>query len=195
MRARDENKQELIREKGLEMIVAEGFDGFSMQKLAKASSVSPATLYIYFKNREDLLDQLYIEVQNTFTEVALKGFDPNSKLKDGLLLQWKNRLRFITKYPVHFKFHEQFRNSPCINHNGVQISEFKESMKQFVMNAIKRGEMKKMEPEIFWALAYGPFYALVRFHLDERKMLNPNFKLTDTLLEKTLDKVLQALKK
>ena len=54
MRTRDENKQDLIREKGLEMIVKEGFDGFSMQKLAKAAAVSPATLYIYFKNREEI---------------------------------------------------------------------------------------------------------------------------------------------
>ena len=41
------------------MIVKEGFDGLSMQKLAKAANVSPATIYLYFKNREDLLNQLY----------------------------------------------------------------------------------------------------------------------------------------
>lgn len=177
------------------MIVEQGFDGFSMGKLAKAANVSPATLYIYFKNREDLLDQLYIDVQNKFQEIALKGFNPEMSLRDGLKLQWKNRFRFITKFPIHFKFQEQFRNSPCIHHKAVQVSEFKENMRQFIMNAIQNGEMKKMEPEIFWAIAYGPFYALVRFHLDDKSMMSDNFKLSDSLLEKTLDKVLNALKK
>src|SRR4051812_25615241 len=110
MRTRDENKIESIREKGLKMIVEQGFDGFSMQKLAKAANVSPATLYIYFKNREDLMNQLYKEVHQKFAEVALKDFNPDLSLKEGLKLQWKNRLKFITKYPIHFKFQEQFRN-------------------------------------------------------------------------------------
>jgi TetR/AcrR family transcriptional repressor of multidrug resistance operon len=194
MRIRDENKIESIREKGLEMIVEQGFDGFSMGKLAKAANVSPATLYIYFKNREDLLNQLYMEVHKKFAEVALKDFNPDLSLKEGLKLQWKNRLKFITKYPVHYKFQEQFRNTPSY-HSGNQLSEFKENMKQFVMNAIKRGEMKKMEPEIFWALAYGPFYFLVKFHLQGKSHMNTSFKLNDALLEKTLNKVINALKK
>ncbi|MBA4056563.1 MAG: TetR/AcrR family transcriptional regulator, partial [Marivirga sp.] len=63
MRTRDELKEQKIREKAIEMIVNEGFDGLSMQKLAKAANVSPATIYLYFKNREDLLNQLYISIE------------------------------------------------------------------------------------------------------------------------------------
>ncbi|MGZ3932351.1 MAG: TetR/AcrR family transcriptional regulator, partial [Bacteroidia bacterium] len=43
MRTRDEQKESAIRQKAIEMIVKEGFDGLSMQKLAKAAGVSPAT--------------------------------------------------------------------------------------------------------------------------------------------------------
>ncbi|MGZ4091209.1 MAG: TetR/AcrR family transcriptional regulator, partial [Bacteroidia bacterium] len=63
MRIRDEKKEEAIREKALELIVHEGFDGLSMHKLAKAAGVSPATIYIYYKNREHLLNMLYDHVQ------------------------------------------------------------------------------------------------------------------------------------
>ena len=51
MRIRDEKKESLIKQKAIEMIVKYGFDGLSMQKLAKAAKVSPATIYIYFKDR------------------------------------------------------------------------------------------------------------------------------------------------
>jgi TetR/AcrR family transcriptional repressor of multidrug resistance operon len=194
MRLRDEHKEKSIRETAMKMIVKEGFDGMSMQKLAKAAGVSPATIYIYYKNREDLLAQLYMEVQRTFAEVALKGFDPEMSFKDGLWLQWKNRLKFILKYPVHFRFHEQFRNSPLINQeNIVNISEFKENMKRFVMNAVHRGEMRKVDPEIFWAQAYGPFYALVRFHLEEKSIMSKKFKLTEEKLKQTFKLVIKGL--
>ena len=58
MRVRDPGKEHAIRERALDMIVAHGFDGLSMQKLAKAAGVSPATIYIYFKNRDDLIVSL-----------------------------------------------------------------------------------------------------------------------------------------
>ncbi|HXO77347.1 MAG TPA: helix-turn-helix domain-containing protein, partial [Puia sp.] len=59
MRVRDESKVEAIYQQALKMIVEEGFDGLSMQKLARAAGVSPATIYIYFKDRDDLLLQLH----------------------------------------------------------------------------------------------------------------------------------------
>jgi len=46
MRSRDPKKEKAIRRKAMEMIVKDGFDGLSMQKLAKAAEVSPATIYI-----------------------------------------------------------------------------------------------------------------------------------------------------
>ena len=194
MRTRDENKESAIREKAMELIVAEGFDGLSMQKLAKAANVSPATIYIYYKNREDLLNQLFNHVQQTFYEVALAGFNPDLSFEEGLWIQWKNRLKFILKYPVHFQFHEQFRNSPLINHGDVNVSNFKESMKLFVINAIKKGELKKMEPEIFWSIAYGTFYSMVKFHVQEITIMGNDFKLTDAKLKAAFDMIIKALK-
>jgi TetR/AcrR family transcriptional repressor of multidrug resistance operon len=37
MRTRDESKELAIRQKAIQMIVEKGFDGLSMQKLAKAA--------------------------------------------------------------------------------------------------------------------------------------------------------------
>jgi TetR/AcrR family transcriptional repressor of multidrug resistance operon len=193
MRVKDDNKIQAIRQMTMEMIVKQGFDGLSMQKLAKAANVSPATIYLYFKNREDLLNQLYNDVQQTFVEVALAGFDPELPFAEGLWLQWKNRLNFITEYPVHFSFFEQFRHSPLINHDAVKHAGFKENMKRFVCNAIEKGEMKAMEPEIFWSIAYGTFHSLVKFHLQEVTVMGNRFRLTDDKLKSAFDMVIKAL--
>ena len=194
MRARDENKEITIREKAIELIVNEGFGGFSMGKLAKAANVSPATLYIYYKNKEDLLNSLYNTVHATFIEMALQDFDPDSSLEAGLMQQWKNRLRHIEVHPFYFKFTEQFKNSPLIHHKDVNTEEFKEIMTQFVRNAIRRGELQKMEPELFWALAFGPFYSLTRFHIAGKSMMNDTFSITDQKLKTLIQLVIKALK-
>jgi len=194
MRTRDEHKERAIREKALEMIVRDGFDGLSMQKLAKAASVSPATIYIYYKNREDLLNSLYTLVHTTFAQVALKDFHSELSLKDGLWIQWRNRMQFVMKYPHYFQFYEQFQNSPLITHQDVSKDEIRDTMCRFVQNAVKRGEMAKMDMEIFWCLAYGSFYSLVKFHLQRKIIMDRPFVVTDAKLRNMLEMVLKALK-
>jgi AcrR family transcriptional regulator len=194
MRVRDENKEVAIREEAMVMIVKGGFESLSMQKLAKAANVSPATIYIYYKNKEDLLHQLFNKAHEKFAEYALSGFDPEANLEEGLWTQWKNRLRFIEDYPVYFRFIEQFRNSPLINHKNVSMTYFRENMMTFVKNALKRGEINKMDPEIFWSMAYGTFYSLIKFHLQEKKMMTETFKLSDQKLKQALKMVVKGLK-
>ncbi|HZV69023.1 MAG TPA: TetR/AcrR family transcriptional regulator [Saprospiraceae bacterium] len=194
MRIRDENKEAAIREKAMQMIVDEGFHGFSMQKLAKTAGVSPATIYIYFKNKEDLLNSLYNDVHQTFARVALENFDPAFSLEKGLWLQWKNRMKFIFQYPVHYKFYEQFRNSPLIHHRDIRKGEFRENMKAFVINAIKNEELAKMDPEAFWALAYGSFYTLIHFHLQGKSMMHDPYAINDDKMKRLLQQVLKALR-
>jgi TetR/AcrR family transcriptional regulator, multidrug resistance operon repressor len=195
MRAKDENKEITIRDKAIEMIVKEGFYGLSMQKLAKAANISASTIYVYFDSREDMLNKLFFYVEDIFTKESLKDFDPKMNFEEGLWLQWKNRYRHILKYPLHFHFSEQFRNSPLIRHKDIQENRFKKSMKEFVYHAVQRKEVEDLPVEIFWSLAYGPFYTLVKFHLDDSSMTGKPFSLSDHKMKQAFALVMRALKK
>jgi len=195
LRIKDETKETSIREKAIEMIVKEGFDGLSMQKLAKEANVSPATIYLYFVNREDLLNRLYIEVEARFTETTLLGFDPNMHFEEGLWLQWNNRFNHITEFPFHFYFMEQFKNSHLIHHKDIKVNAFKETMRKFCHNAMERNEIVSLPVETFWSIAYGPFYSLVKFHLNQKSFLGQSFSLTKPKMKQAFDLVLKALKK
>lgn len=193
MRPKDEHKEAAIRQKAIEMIVKKGFDGLSMQKLAKAAKVSPATIYIYFKDREDLLNKLFMETNLKFTEAVLKGFDPKMDFADGLWLQWKNRYTLILEEPYRFQFMEQFKHSPLVHHKEIQTDLFRETMKKFIGNALAKKQMREMPIEIYWALAYGPFYALIKFHLNQKTMSGRPFVLTEEKMKQAFNLVLKTL--
>lgn len=194
MRVKDEQKAVLIREKAIEMIVREGFDGLSMHKLAKAVGISVSTIYIYFKNREEMLNQLYIEAMALFSRETTRGFDPNMDFEAGLWLQWQNRYRFIRQYPLYYQFSEQFRNSPLIYQTDSRVDDFRHSMRQFHANALRRQQIPDLPVEMYWALAYGPFYVLVGFHLQNAALAGKPFKLHETLLKQTFDRAILSLK-
>lgn len=196
MRLRDETKELAIREQAMEMIVRDGFDGLSMQKLAKAAGVSPATIYIYFKDREDLIRQIYYEEMQTMSQETLKGFDPEMHFEEGLRVQWMNRARYCMKYPLRMHFMEQMRHSPF--HEKFQTESqnpFSEAMKTFVSNAIQRHELVKLPVEVYWSVAYAPLYQLIKFQKSERGMPGwGKFVLDEKILDQTLNLVLKALK-
>jgi AcrR family transcriptional regulator len=195
MRTRDSNKELAIREKALEMIVRFGIEGFSMQKLAKEAGVSPATSYIYFKDKEDLIMQLYVEASQKMAAATLKNFDAAMSFSEGLRVQWINRARYCLRHPQQIHFLEQIRHSPlelkCLNPAG---NEFKAIMHEFVDNAIKRKELVKVSLEVYWSVAFAPLYNLIKFHMTGKSVGGAQFIFSEKVMMKTLELVLKALK-
>jgi TetR/AcrR family transcriptional regulator, multidrug resistance operon repressor len=195
MRTRDENKEQLVRDKALEMLVREGFSGFSMQKLAKAASVSPATLYIYFKDKDDLIVSIGIEEGLKMKAAMMNGFDPNMPFAQGLRLQWQNRSSFWINNPLSYELFELLRQSTYkeLIFDQIHIG-FKEKMSAFVKNAVQNGELQPMPVEVYWSIAFAPLHNLIRFHSEGRSMGNKPFTFSEKLMWQTFELVIKALK-
>jgi len=177
------------------MIVKHGFDGLSMQKLAKAAKVSPATIYIYFKDREDLIQQVAVQEVDKMISATFVGFKPDMSFPKGLKIQWENRMKYWTNHPLEAQFMEQIRHSPL----GMEVfkkvkREFSIIMGEFVHNAIKNKEVVKVPIEVYWAIAFSPLYQLIKYHNDGRGVHLNHFTLDDKTLQQTLKLVLKALK-
>ncbi len=194
MRVRDPEKELAIREHALDMIVAQGFDGLSMQKLARAAGISPATIYIYFKNRDDLIVSLFREEQSKMAELTLAGFDPEMSFADGLRLQWINRARYCLSNPKRMHFMEQIRYSPFYARESARNNPFSNTLRTFVEGCIRRGELVQVPVEVYWAIAFAPLYQLVKFHMHGRGLPGTGpFALDEKILNRTLSLVLKAL--
>jgi TetR/AcrR family transcriptional regulator, multidrug resistance operon repressor len=195
VRARDPQKEKAIRGRALETIVRDGFRGLSMQKLAKDVGVSPATIYIYFESRDDLILSLYREESRKMAEATMEGFDPGASLAVGLRVQWKNRARYCLENPREAHFLEQIRHSPFhAQDESAKGRDFIEAMRAFCRGAIARGELVRVPVEVYWSVAFAPLYQLLKFHLHGRGLSGtPRFTLDERLMDQTLDLVVRAL--
>ncbi|TWF41315.1 TetR family transcriptional regulator [Chitinophaga polysaccharea] len=196
MRYRDENKMQAIRDCAIEMVAKNGLENFGINRLAKAAGVSPATIYIYYKDKEDLLTSISIEEGVKMTRATLKGFDPNASFREGLWVQWKNRAAFSLDNLQAAEFFEQLRNSTYKDKMREAISmEFRKSMGSFVENAVKRGEINEMPLEVYWSVAFAPLYALIRFHNEGQSLDGRKFKFSESIMKQTFDCVVKGLSK
>jgi AcrR family transcriptional regulator len=112
MRIRDEEKQQAIFDATIKLVNEVGFVAASVSKIAKEANVSPATIYIYYKNKEDLLVSIFLEIEEKKSSVGMKGFDESAPLKDSLRQLWKNSFKFVSQNEDLLQYHDQFQNSP-----------------------------------------------------------------------------------
>jgi AcrR family transcriptional regulator len=194
MRTKDAQKELLIRQKTMEIVVKEGLDGFSMHKLASSAGISVNTIYLNFKNKEDLIIKVYHGVVKKMEQVLLEGFNPEMDFATGLKLQWKNRLKYFMKYPLHIEFTEHIRYSPIYEKvMQLQGKKFTGTMEQFYERAIKNKELISFPLEVYWSLAYAPLFQLLKFHRQNKSVTGKKFVLTEKKFSQTFSRVLISL--
>lgn len=75
------DKRSLILRATLELLASCGFHGFSMKQLAERAGVAAGTLYLYFRDREELIRQLHEEIIWVFAHHVLADHDPVAPLR------------------------------------------------------------------------------------------------------------------
>jgi AcrR family transcriptional regulator len=194
MRTKDAQKELMIRQKTMEIVVKEGLEGFSMHKLAAGAGISVNTIYLNFKNKEDLIIKVYQGVVKKMEQVLLEGFDPDMDFASGLKLQWKNRLKYFMKYPLHIEFTEHIRHSPLYEKvMKLQGRKFTGTMHHFYEKAIKNKELIRFPLEVYWSLAYAPLFQLLKFHRQNKSMSGKKFVLTEKQFNQAFSRVLISL--
>jgi len=177
------------------MIAKDGLENFGINRLAKAAGVSPATIYIYYKDKEDLITSISIEEGLKMSRATLEGFDPEMHFEDGLWLQWKNRANYMLANELGTAFFEQLRNSTYREKMVEAIADdFKQTLGNYMENAVKKGELADMTLEVYWSIAFAPLYSLIRFH-NEGGVGGRKFVFSPKVMKETFGFVLKALKK
>jgi len=138
---KDLNKVDIIFKASLELIRKEGIAGLTMSKLARKAHLAIGTLYIYFKSKEELLNQLYITLNKESAARFMTGYDPQEPFLSGLKKVWLNYLKHRIEHYEESVFLEQYYRSPYISSQQIQMAEF---MKSPVHNMIRRGKDEGM---------------------------------------------------
>ena len=194
MRTRDSNKEEIVKQKAIALLVEKGIEGFSMNRLAKESSISVATLYIYYSDKDDLIKKIGIEIGKNFFDEMAKDFSPSMSFKEGLYKQWENRIRFAQSKPLEVSCWELLTHSSYGEYIlEKSLLDFKIIMGSFFRNSVEKKELIPISKEIFWSVAYGPLYSLLLFERDGKNFGGGPFKLNKKTIDDTFELVLKAL--
>jgi len=115
MRTKSTKKREDLLQATLDLVNNNGFHAAPMSKIAKLAGVSPATIYLYFESKQDLINQLYINSKIAFTKEAFKDYQDSMPVKKGFELIWYNIANYKLKQTCSSSFLAQCETTPMID--------------------------------------------------------------------------------
>lgn len=91
--SRHRNKEEFRREildAARELFAGDGYGNFSMRKLARRIGYSPTTIYLYFRDKDELLfclsEELFSDMDSALRRLSEEGAGPLGILRNALLM-------------------------------------------------------------------------------------------------------------
>jgi len=95
-------RQEII-DAASELFVKEGYEQVSMRRIAEKIEYSPTTIYLYFKDKAELLEQVCVETFSRLSHILGRlqeqPGDPIERLKRGLIAY----IKFGLENPHHYR--------------------------------------------------------------------------------------------
>jgi AcrR family transcriptional regulator len=164
MRTRDQAKYDSIIDASIQLTNELGFDGISISKIAKKAGVSPATIYIYFENKEDLFTKLYIDIRNKMSQGALEGLHEGMNIEETFKSIWHHSFTYNLKHPEHLTYREQFEQTVMMRNIKIEEFELYQTVDGLLKQGIKEKLIRDMPLPILTAFAYFPLITLLKFH-------------------------------
>ncbi len=190
-REREQLRQEIL-DAARDLFIREGYESLSMRRIAEKIEYSPTTIYLYFKDKSDLLYNL---CEETFARLVreFKGLEQESSdsvvcLRKGL----RAYVEFGLKYPNHYRVtfmspaEPEAKSDKYLNPNSMGMKAFG-FLPRLVGEAVRQGKFRNVDvlitSQALWAAVHGVTSLLIAHRkfpwTDKGKVID---HLIDTLL-------------
>ncbi len=163
MRLKDEDKVNRIYAAAMKVTNREGFEGSCMSKIAAEADVSPATIYLYFENKNDMIKKLFIHLKSKMGNSYFHSDNDLTPSKGTFRTIWLNHYQYMINNMDEYNFLENFSNSPLIEkiekENSIDYCPFLEALFE---QAKKSGLIIQTQNEIIFSLFFAPIGQLVK---------------------------------
>ncbi|AFM05120.1 transcriptional regulator [Bernardetia litoralis DSM 6794] len=156
MKLKSAEKEERIYEVVLELTQKVGLAGLRISDIAKEADLAHGTLYIYFKNKKELINQLYKKIKSKVSSELLPENIQDYSIKDGMFILWKNYLHYLVNNQQKIHFMTQCGSSNILNEENKSISDsLMKKTNSFFQKGIDLKDIKDVEIELLISIFRG----------------------------------------
>ena len=177
-----------------ELFVNQGYENVSMRKIANKIEYSPTTIYLYFKDKADLLDSVcketLLSLLNTLELLKRDKSDPIEVLRKSGKAYVEFGLKYPQDYKLTFVVRPQFQRGLGLGEGSVGERVFN-YLRATVSECIRQKAFRQVDVEItgqaLWSAVHGVTLLLIDF---------PDFPWTekDKLIDTVINTMIEGLR-
>lgn len=162
-RPKDDKKIEAIFEATLKLVQKSGFNGLKMADVAKAAGMATGTLYIYFKNKDVLINELFLSLKRSKTSRMMQGYREDDSFEKNFRTLWFNYLELSLTEPERMLFIEQFAHTSFLTKKTKQQGDqLLEPLISFLETGMQKKIIRKLPVAILLSQLMGPIYEVIK---------------------------------
>lgn len=146
-----EQRREAIIDAASKVFLKKGLTGATMDEIASKAELSKATLYLYFKNKEELFLAVLLIVMSAFIRVMGGSQDESLGVKENLRKLGAAYLSFYYLYPDYYKLMNVMEPSDDFEFSKYEISRELARLNGEIWHIVCGPVVKGMEQGIFRA--------------------------------------------
>ena len=184
MRTRDGEKQQRIKEAIVRLILREGINGASISKIAHEAGVSPATIYVYYSSKEDMLSAVYRECSRQSYGYLMRKLAAEMDAPELIDAIVRGCFDYTVEHEEVFSFVEQCSRCPTLSQIVSENDCFCELFDLLHVRQ-KNGEIRPLSDAVMAAVLFPPVrYLAMNRRLSEstEDSLNELIRMMQTLL-------------
>ena len=109
------DKRDLILNATADLIAENGLQSSPMSMIAKVAGCGAGTIYRYFETKDELVQQLYVDLAEKMTQACLTGYDQDTCIKLRFQTFWENFYVYMRENPRDCGLMEQMSACPAID--------------------------------------------------------------------------------
>lgn len=162
-RPKDDTKIDVIYEATLKLVLKTGFNGLKMADVAKAAKLATGTLYIYFKNKDVLINELFLHLKKAKMAEVLTVYSPDDAFDDAFRKMWFRYLDISLREPERMLFIEQFAHTSYLTKKTKQQGDqLLEPLAAFTELGITNKKLRPLPVDMVLSQVLGPIYEMVK---------------------------------
>jgi len=161
-------KKQIILRESSKVFAEVGYRNAKITEITSRSGIATGTIYLYFKNKEEILNELFVE----YSQIQ-KAYNSKLSANEKIINSAANIVKKALKFPEVAQLVLQefiFWNDPKNKKLKKTIDETKELLAKIFEDGIQSGEFKLlMIPEYAVSFIIGGIWHLLEYHFNNPK--------------------------
>lgn len=168
------NKREKFLSAALKLFVTHGVPNTSTAAIAKEAGTAAGTLFLYFPTKQDLINELVLQISEDQSEYMKTLLEPSLPVRDTFYKIWRGCIHWFLEHRNAYEYIQQVRDTGIVDEAIIQ-----ESGKYFtyfydaIQKGLNEGLLKPYPLQVIGVFLYQDIVAVMKLLRTQPGLENP----------------------